>query len=135
MEMKRLQKLGQQHGFQVIVVYWRGQPKDAMKVARRLGFHRIDTHEVFKEFMREHDIEEYRGSVLTTSRHDPHPSKLAHRMISEIVLNRLTATKSLGEPSSPGAAASIGHAGIDQNGSSEQDPMDPGAGYAGRRPR
>jgi hypothetical protein len=92
--MNELKSLQEQHGFDVIVIFL--DPDDftlkrqALELSEELGFHVVDAGPALRQYMEQHGIEKYKGSPLTVSEADRHPSALAHEIASEELFKYLT---------------------------------------------
>jgi hypothetical protein len=85
--MLRLRRLADAHGFAVLVLSLSPDPgqlqERAFALAEELGFFTHDGGAALARYMAEHGMIDYRGSALTLSAVDPHPSALGHRVIAE----------------------------------------------------
>jgi len=89
--LERLAELGREHGFEVLVFAHRANERStrALERARELGLHALSLTPVVEAFMERRGIERYRGSVLTVSESDPHPSAVQHRLAAEALADYL----------------------------------------------
>ena len=81
----KLAELSKQHGFQVLVFSHRKSEHSeaALKAARDRNFATCDLSPRLTQYMQSHEITRYRGSPLTVSENDPHPSALHHRIAAD----------------------------------------------------
>jgi lysophospholipase L1-like esterase len=104
--LKQLQRLSVQQGFDVVVIIDRnidGGLGVAMRdVFDSLGFIVFDITNTLNEYLGSHGISRYRGSVLTISERDLHPTALAHRLIAEDILEKMSKHGIINSLVSPG---------------------------------
>ena len=83
--LDELATLSEEHGFRVLFFSHRESEysERALDAARSRGFATCNLAPRLENYMREHDIERYRGSELTVSDADPHPSPIHHRIASD----------------------------------------------------
>lgn len=83
--LDELKQLSETHGFSVLVFSHRESEYSAraLEAARERGFATCDLAPRLENYMREHDIKSYRGSELTVSELDPHPSAIHHRIAAD----------------------------------------------------
>ncbi|MFT5286592.1 MAG: lysophospholipase L1-like esterase [Planctomycetota bacterium] len=81
----KLAELSAQHGFEVLLFSHRKSEHSerALEAARSRNFYTCDLSPRLEKYMREHDITRYRGSSLTISESDPHPSAIHHRIAAD----------------------------------------------------
>ncbi len=91
--MDELRTLSVQHEFKVLVFSHRDSQHAAaaLQAARERGFETLDLQTELDEYMREHDIARYRGSELTVSEADPHPSAIHHAMAAKALFQKISA--------------------------------------------
>ncbi|GAB4333758.1 MAG: hypothetical protein Kow0089_02590 [Desulfobulbaceae bacterium] len=87
--LERLKKLADANGFRVLLLSNWEPPAFVREAGKDLSIPVIDLGEPLLRYCREHDIPDYQGSVLTISKHDPHYSPLAHRIVAEKILSHL----------------------------------------------
>jgi hypothetical protein len=94
--MRLLKKLSNKNNFEVVVVfftsYFKNQSdrdKKAKNLSKELGFHIIDIDPLIDNYMAENNIKQYRGSKLSISHNDRHPSPFLHDMISKAIYRQL----------------------------------------------
>ena len=97
--MAKLRGLADEHDFAVVLTSHSGLNADlanenvsiVIQTAEELGFPQVDGSPTLLAYMEEQGLErhEYRGSVLTVSDDDPHPSALSHRLLGEYYAKRL----------------------------------------------
>jgi hypothetical protein len=91
--LDELEGLSRKHGFEVIVMFFPFHSDSATaRVARHaegLGFQIFDVQPEVKRYMKEHNIKEWKGSVLAASDSDNHPSPLGHRIASDFLLEQM----------------------------------------------
>lgn len=90
--MTRLHELAEEHGFVLVVTTHRYREPVVTETCQALGIPLIRGEEAVNAYAQEHGIESYRGSVLTVSDADPHPSALQHRLLGEYYAKLLLAT-------------------------------------------
>lgn len=83
--MRRLQRLGQEHGFDVVVVCHTHPYAYVREVCAELGFQQLDAGTRVDEYMRSKGIKRYLGSELSVSSTDPHGSAITHRLIADVL--------------------------------------------------
>ena len=81
--------MSQEHDFRLIVLSNWSAPPFLAQLSEELDFPVFNLGAVMQQYMREHGIREYDGSVLTLSRRDPHYSPLAHELIADMLFRRL----------------------------------------------
>ncbi len=84
-----LRALGQQHGFDVVVLFFWSAPATIRRIVEPLGFRLVDTRVAMKAFLGREGLRELRGSALSLSREDSHPSALGHELIAESLYDGL----------------------------------------------
>ncbi len=77
-----LQALSQEHGFDVVVLVFWSAPANIRRVVEPLGFRIVETRVAMKAFLEREGLRELRGSALSLSREDSHPSALGHELIA-----------------------------------------------------
>jgi hypothetical protein len=91
--MNELKHLKEDNGFDVISIF--SEPDDSVRkrqvleLSEELGFHIVDVSSTLNRYMQQNGIKKYRGSPLTVSKTDSHPSAIAHKIISEELFNYL----------------------------------------------
>ena len=88
--MTRLRDLSVKHGFEVLVL----QQFDRLGVAEicdSLGLPYFTFEPAIRAYQRAHGIERWKGSPLSVSPSDPHPSPLGHRLYADTLRARLEA--------------------------------------------
>jgi hypothetical protein len=88
--MSELATLAASQGFEVVVTAHQEAPAYLRETCNELGFPLVEPTAVLG-FMQAHGIDDRRGTVLTLSADDPHPSPLAHRLQAQGILEFLTA--------------------------------------------
>ena len=81
--MHKLRDLAEEHGFAVVVTSHGPAHKFVAETAEECGFPLVIGHGVLASYLQEHGIDRYKGSVLTLSASDPHPSALGHRLLGQ----------------------------------------------------
>ena len=83
--LDELKSLSDEHGFRVLLFSHRESEhsEEALEAARARGFATCNLAPRLGNYMREHGIKSYRGSELTVSETDPHPSPTHHRIASD----------------------------------------------------
>jgi hypothetical protein len=85
--MNELKNLQDQYSFDVIVLSQEPDDYDvkreALELSEELGFHVVDVGPILRQYMEQRGIKRHKGSPLTISRSDIHPSAIAHELISE----------------------------------------------------
>jgi lysophospholipase L1-like esterase len=94
--MNELAALGRARGFAVVVHTDNRLPEALAAICRAHGFTVVEQGPVLEAYMARHGIAELRGSVLTLSTADPHPSALAHGLIAETLLGAVRAAAARG---------------------------------------
>ena len=87
--MQELAELARTHRFDVLVVSVPGIPRRALELFEGLGFDLVHTKRVFNEFIRDHAIEDWRGSALAVGPDDPHPSELANSLVAQTLYDHI----------------------------------------------
>jgi lysophospholipase L1-like esterase len=92
--MEELRDLSRSHGFQVMTLtllpYGEERKQKALEISRQLGFHALDLGPRYREHLQREGREyRFRGSTLSVSKSDGHPSPLAHSMAAETVMEYL----------------------------------------------
>lgn len=90
--MVRLHELAEEHGFVLVVTTHRYREPVVTETCQALGVPLIRGEEAVNAYAQEHGIETYRGSELTVSESDPHPSAVQHRILGEYYAKLLLAT-------------------------------------------
>ena len=88
--MARLARLAVERDFDVVVVGDARLPEHVRAAAARHGFPLLEAAERIERHMREHGIERFLGSELSVSATDPHGSAITHRLIGELLAERLS---------------------------------------------
>ena len=89
--VSELRDLSIEHGFKVLIFsHWKIQT-DVRGVLKDLGFPVIEGYGVLKQYLKDHgmSVEDYRGSPLTISKEDPHPTALSHRLLGDLLFDQL----------------------------------------------
>lgn len=86
-----LRALGQEHGFDVVVLFFWSAPATIRRIVEPLGFRLVDTRAAMKAFLERAGVRELRGSALSLSREDSHPSALGHELIAGSLYDGLRA--------------------------------------------
>lgn len=91
--MDELRALSEQNGFKVLVFSHRDSQhaEAALQAARERGFETLGIQAELDEYMRAHDIARYRGSELTVSEADPHPSAIHHALAARALFQKISA--------------------------------------------
>jgi lysophospholipase L1-like esterase len=89
--MGRLAELGREHGFDVVVTTHLAAPQHLVAVCAELGLPLVEVHPRLRSVMTERGIDRYRGSVLTLSDTDLHPSAVGHGIHAELLAQRIEA--------------------------------------------
>jgi lysophospholipase L1-like esterase len=84
-ELRRLRALADQHGFRVLVTANWDNPAYVAASCASAGLPLLPTDPALRQYLVDHGIAEYRGSPLTISVDDPHPSALGHGIIAETI--------------------------------------------------
>ncbi len=92
---RRLKELSEKHSFPVVMTTTWKTPPVVEKTCEELGFLFIPGLGVGEKYLREHGGAEYRGSALTRSKTDLHPSPLFHRLLGEHYYKELARRKLL----------------------------------------
>lgn len=79
--MRRLAALSKDHEFAVVVTNHLTTRKLVRDVGAELGFPVVSGWAPLEEWMAENGVAAYRGSALTVSAEDPHPSELQHGIL------------------------------------------------------
>jgi len=87
--MQELAELARTHRFDVLVVSVPGIPRRAHELFEGLDFDLVRTRRVINEFIRDHAIEDWRGSSLSVAPDDPHPSKLANSLVAQTLYDHI----------------------------------------------
>ncbi|MFQ5513986.1 MAG: SGNH/GDSL hydrolase family protein [Myxococcota bacterium] len=87
--IQELAAIALRKGFRVLVLTENEFPVEIRQICEAFGFPLLEGAGVLRKYLREHDIEEYRGSPLVRSARDSHPSALAHRILAELLLDEL----------------------------------------------
>lgn len=87
--MTHLDDLSKLHGFKVLVFTHMVLPRAIRVICKQRGFPVLEAFPDVQRYMVEHKITNYRGSVLTISDKDPHPSPLLHGLLSDLLFNHL----------------------------------------------
>lgn len=78
-----LKALGQQHGFRVVVLFFWSAPPEIKRLVEPLGFDLVYTRSAMKAYMDREGIQELRGSKLSLTPEDSHPSVIGHELMAE----------------------------------------------------
>jgi hypothetical protein len=89
--MNDLAALGRAEGFAVVLHVDQRLPEALAAICRAHGFTVVEQGPLLEAYMARHGIAELRGSALTLSAEDPHPSALAHGLIAETLVNPVLA--------------------------------------------
>ncbi len=94
--MKTLKDLATRNNFDVIVVmHGLRLLKEPIKYSLELGFHVITLKKRYQHYMKANNTLRYKGSPLTLSKIDSHPSGLSHAIIAEEIFEYLSNEKLL----------------------------------------
>jgi len=86
--MGELKALSTRHGFEVIV-FQQGYRDYVTEVCDELGLTLVHFQPALDDYMRQHGIARFEGSVLGVSETDPHPSAEGHRIFAEVTFDFL----------------------------------------------
>lgn len=89
--MRRLKSLADEHGFEVVVVRV-GAEANVSEVCRELSLRCHSFQPAIGRYMKQHGIKRWRGSVLSVSDRDPHPSAIGHALYAQDLLGFLQAS-------------------------------------------
>ena len=92
--MRELAELSREQGFEVVVTTHQRAPQYLRKMCNELGFPLVEAAGVLR-YMSEHEITDRRGTILTLSDVDPHPSPFAHRLQADAIMEYLSSGDSL----------------------------------------
>ncbi len=84
--MAELAALSRAHGFDVIVLQ-KHRREYVVRICAELELPHISFMPVLDEYMEEHGINLYTGSVLSVSENDPHPSALTHGLFTDVIID------------------------------------------------
>jgi hypothetical protein len=92
--LERLATLSREQGFSVAVVFLSPKRRtvidEGLDLARELGFLVVDLGPTFEDYLSQHGEKRFRGSALSISAEDSHPSATAHRIAAEALYAALT---------------------------------------------
>jgi lysophospholipase L1-like esterase len=80
---RELQELGREHHFRVVVLFFWSAPPEIRRVVEPLGFSLVYTRAAMKAYMQREGIGELRGSKLSLTPEDSHPSAIGHGLMAE----------------------------------------------------
>ena len=80
---EELKALSQARGFRVVILFFWNAPSDIKAVVKGLGFDLVTTHEAMRAYMEREGIQELRGSTLSLTPEDSHPSTIGHELMAE----------------------------------------------------
>jgi lysophospholipase L1-like esterase len=80
---QELKALGRQHGFRVVVLFFWSAPPEIKRIVEGLGFELVDTRGPMKQYMDREGIQELRGSKLSLTSRDSHPSVIGHGLMAD----------------------------------------------------
>jgi lysophospholipase L1-like esterase len=80
---KELSALSQAHGFRVVVLFFWSAPPEIKRIVEGLGFELVYTRAAMKAYMDREGIKELRGSKLSLTPEDSHPSVIGHGLMAE----------------------------------------------------
>jgi lysophospholipase L1-like esterase len=124
--LRRLQSLGGEHGYRLLVVAFSPETTDerkarGLRMAAEIGLPVLDVGAAEAAYMRARGIDRYIGSPLTVSARDAHPSPISHALAAAAIEcwmwreGMLPATPHRSEPSRraiPSERAGAGFAGV-----------------------
>ena len=91
--LEELAALADEHHFEPILitfsVTFAHRQQRVLEVARRLGIETLEVGEVFRGYLEEQGIDQYRGSPLALSDENMHPSVLGHQIGARVMYRRL----------------------------------------------
>lgn len=87
--MKRLVELSREHNFRILLLSNWTVPDYVNDITTKFKIPTVELGKPLQQYCREHEINEYQGSVLTISKTDPHYSDLAHRIVANEVYQNL----------------------------------------------
>jgi hypothetical protein len=87
--MEELKSHAEKEGFAVIVVFLNDRSSEVIDAATDMGFHVVNVRPGLNKYMKEHDIADYKKSVLAVSPYDGHPSGISHRIAAEQIFGYL----------------------------------------------
>ena len=86
--MGELKVLSEKHDFELVVVQsWHIDL--VTEICEELDIPLVHFQPALERFMEQHGIERWRGSVLTVSESDPHPSATGHRIYADVIFDHL----------------------------------------------
>jgi lysophospholipase L1-like esterase len=80
---EKLAALSKQRGFRVVVLFFWSAPPGIKAIVERLGFELVYTREAMKAYMDREGITELRGSKLSLTPEDSHPSVIGHQLMAD----------------------------------------------------
>jgi len=80
--MKQFRELSRENDFSILLLTNWDAPEYVRAMASELDIPILELGEPLLQYCREKGIAEFQGSVLTISKHDPHYSALAHRLVA-----------------------------------------------------
>ena len=97
LSMIKMKELSLEYNFQIVVfTHWR-IPDVLKDVLKNLNIPILEAFPSLETYMITHGIKEYMGSPLTVSKHDGHPSALAHTILADVLYNYLQEEDILGQ--------------------------------------
>jgi hypothetical protein len=96
--MAELARLSRERRFAVVVLFYPGMPAKMEGMLSGLGFHLLDLGPAVRRFLKQQGTRVYKGSALTITRRDPHPSVQAHELIADCLFGFL-GSRDLSQPS------------------------------------
>lgn len=81
--LERLAAVSRKQGIPVLVFHFMRTSDENKELYRQLGFYILEGKQILDAHMRNHGIIRFRGSELTLSYKDPHPSQIAHILFSQ----------------------------------------------------
>ena len=87
--MHELKDLGEQHGFEIIVLADLRPPDSVIRVCESEGFHLVTTRQAVRLYLHEKDFGRYEQSDLVFSPTDTHPSVRGHRLLAGVLIEAL----------------------------------------------
>ena len=86
--MRELKELSIRHGFELIVLHQNPRPL-VTATCEQLDLPRVLFRPALEQYMKKYGITAFRGSVLSVSKTDPHPSAEGHRIFAEVIFDHL----------------------------------------------
>ncbi len=94
--MEELKAQSEAHGFDVLLLYYPGAPREMREIISDVGLASLSTAPAVRRFGSEHGGGEAGLALLRRNARDPHPSQAGHQLIADALFESLAGVLKLG---------------------------------------